>query len=100
MAKSNNGNSQKQTISNITIARPEVSHVGQIESDVDKDIPETGHQQNNTFALIIANENYQDVAQVPNALHDGKVFAEYCEKTLGVSKENIKYVADATFNGI
>ena len=100
VAKSNNGNSQKQTISNITIARPEVSHVGQIESDVDKDIPETGHQQNNTFALIIANENYQDVAQVPNALHDGKVFAEYCEKTLGIPKENIKYVADATLNGI
>ena len=100
VAKSNNGNSQKQTISNITIARPEVSHVGQIESDVDKDIPETGHQKNNTFALIIANENYQDVAQVPNALHDGKVFAEYCEKTLGIPKENIKYVADATLNGI
>ena len=100
VAKSNNRNSQKQTISNITIARPEVSHVGQIESDVDKDIPETGHQQNNTFALIIANENYQDVAQVPNALHDGKVFAEYCEKTLGIPKENIKYVADATLNGI
>lgn len=100
VAKSNNGNSQKQTISNITIARTEVSLVGQIESDVDKDIPETGHQQNNTFALIIANENYQDVAQVPNALHDGKVFAEYCEKTLGIPKENIKYVADATLNGI
>ena len=100
VAKSNNGNSQKQTISNITIARPEASLVGQIESDVDKDIPETGHQQNNTFALIIANENYQDVAQVPNALHDGKVFAEYCEKTLGIPKENIKYVADATLNGI
>ncbi len=100
VAKSNNGNSQKQTISNITIARPEASLVGQIESDVDKDIPETGHQQNNTFALIIANENYQDVAQVPNALHDGQIFAEYCEKTLGIPKENIKYVADATLNGI
>ena len=105
-----NGNSQKQTINNITIVqqgpvldnntRPEDNPVRQIKSDVDKDIPETGQEHKNTFALIIANEHYQDVAQVPNALHDGQIFAEYCEKTLGIPKENIKYVADATLNGI
>lgn len=100
VSQGNNGYSQKQTINNIAIARPEASHIGQIRSDVDKDIPETSHQQINTFALIIANENYQDVAQVPNALHDGQVFAEYCEKTLGIPKDNIKYITDATLNGI
>ena len=105
-----NGNSQKQTINNITIvqqgpvldnnARPEDNPVRQIMSDVDKDIPETGQEQKNTFALIIANEHYQDVAQVPNALHDGQVFAEYCEKTLGIPKDNIRYIEDATLNVI
>ena len=95
-----NGNSQKQTINNITIVqqgpvldnntRPEDNPVRQIKSDVDKD----------TFALIIANEHYQDVAQVPNALHDGQIFAEYCEKTLGIPEDNIKYIEDATLNVI
>ena len=105
-----NGNSQKQTINNITIvqqgpvldnnARPEDNPVRQIKSDVDKDIPETGQEHKNTFALIIANEHYQDVAQVPNALHDGQIFAEYCEKTLGIPEDNIKYIEDATLNVI
>ena len=105
-----NGNSQKQTINNITIVqqgpvldnntRPEDNPVRQIKSDVDKDIPETGQEHKNTFALIIANEHYQDVAQVPNALHDGQIFAEYCEKTLGIPEDNIKYIEDATLNVI
>lgn len=105
-----NGNSQKQTINNITIVqqgpvldnntRPENNPVRQIKSDVDKDIPETGQEHKNTFALIIANEHYQDVAQVPNALHDGQIFAEYCEKTLGIPEDNIKYIEDATLNVI
>ena len=50
--------------------------------------------------MIIANENYQEVAQVPNALNDGQIFAEYCQKTLGIPEENIRYVADATLNVI
>lgn len=105
-----NGNSQKQTINNITIVQqgpvldnnthPEDNPVRQIKSDVDKDIPETGQEHKNTFALIIANEHYQDVAQVPNALHDGQIFAEYCEKTLGIPEDNIKYIEDATLNVI
>ena len=71
-----------------------------IVSDVDIDIPIVKEKQKNTFALIIANENYQEVAKVPNALNDGKIFAEYCSKTLGLPQNNIKLVADATFNNI
>ncbi len=65
-------------------------------SDVDKDIPETGKKNNNTFALIMANENYKNVANVPSALHDGQTFNEYCEKTLGIPKSQIVYLTDAT----
>ena len=66
--------------------------------DVDINIPLGKQSRLNTFALIIANENYMEVANVPNALNDGKVFAEYCKKTLGLPESNIRYVPDATLN--
>ena len=69
-------------------------------SDVDKDIPQTSVKNPNTFALIIANEHYQNVAAVPFALNDGSIFREYCLKTLGVPERNIQYVTDATGNNL
>lgn len=65
-------------------------------SDVDKDIPETGKKNPNTYALIVANENYKNVANVASALHDGQTFNEYCEKTLGIPKSQIIFLTDAT----
>ena len=38
------------------------------------------------------------MAPVPNAINDGCVFAEYCEKVLGLPKTNIHLVKDATYN--
>ena len=67
-------------------------------SDVDENIPTTNCNNENTFAWIFANENYQSVAPVPNAINDGCVFAEYCEKVLGLPKTNIHLVQDATYN--
>ena len=67
-------------------------------ADVDQNIPAGKLTRMHTFALIIANENYMEVANVPNALNDGKVFAEYCQKTLGIPESNIRYVGDATLN--
>ena len=67
-------------------------------ADVDMHIPAGKHSRLNTFALIIANENYMEVANVPNALNDGKVFAEYCTKTLGIPESNVRFVGDATLN--
>lgn len=67
-------------------------------ADVDINIPVERQRQENMFALIIANENYQEVSKVPNALNDGAVFAEYCEKTIGIPRNNIKLVQDATLN--
>lgn len=68
--------------------------VGQ--SDVDTNIPQTRANNEDTFVLIIANENYSLVASVPFAINDGKTFEEYCIKTLGVPKANIKRLPDAT----
>ena len=105
---SQNNNSQKQTINNITIVQqtseldksPDQPIAENKKSDVDVNIPTFQLQQKNTFALIIANEHYDEVSNVPNALNDGTVFAEYCQKTLGIPQNNIKYVKDATLNGI
>lgn len=69
-------------------------------SVVDENIPETNTKNNNTFAVIIANENYQSVAPVPYALNDGKIFCEYCLKTLGIPEKQIKYIPNATGNQI
>ena len=69
-------------------------------SVVDENIPVTNKVNRNTFAVIIANENYQSVASVPYALNDGNIFREYCLKTLGIPEKQIKYVPNATGNQI
>ena len=69
-------------------------------SAVDEDIPVTNQKSSKTFAVIIANENYQSVAPVPFALNDGNIFREYCLKTLGIPEKQIKYVPNATGNQI
>lgn len=66
-------------------------------SDVDVNIPLSKAVNPKTFAVIIANENYEAVADVPMALNDGKVFAEYCQRALGLPKENIRYYENASY---
>lgn len=87
----------------ITIATPKpqpTSHPAATvkKADVDQNIPAGKQTRLHTFALVIANENYMEVANVPNALNDGKVFAEYCKKTLGLPESNVRLVSDATLN--
>lgn len=68
-----------------------------INSDVDVNIPNLGQHNEETFAMIIANEIYNDgVPPVQYAIHDGKVFKEYCEKVLGLNPKHIYYEENAT----
>lgn len=71
-------------------------------SDVDINIPVTGKNNNTTYAVIIANENYmnKNIPSVPFAGNDGRVFAEYCHKVLGLPKDNIRECYDATYSQI
>ena len=70
-------------------------------SDIDQNIPATGISNDNYFALIIANEIYANpVPDVPFAINDGKSFAAYCEKTLGIPARQIIYIENATGNQI
>lgn len=66
-------------------------------SNVDEDIPLIKYRNNTTFAVIIGNENYNEVAKVPYALNDAQIFAMYCNKTLGIPSKNIKIYKDATY---
>ena len=69
-------------------------------SDVDMNIPQGLVQNENTFAVIIANENYEEEKQVEFVLNDGEIFKTYCQDVLGLPETNIHYRADATLNNI
>lgn len=83
-AKKRNVNVQKNTVT-----------VGN--SDVDINIPVNKNVHNNRFAFLIGNENYQQIAPVPFALHDVSIMKQYCCKTLGIPESNIRVYEDATF---
>ena len=67
-----------------------------VESEVDVNIPISTKKAEKTYALIIANENYEFVDNVDYALHDGEIFKEYCIKTLGIPERQILYAKNAT----
>ena len=66
-------------------------------SDVDTNIPTASSQNENTFVVIIANENYLKLSKVPYAMNDGEIFGEYCKRTLGIPNANIRFYKDATY---
>lgn len=81
------------------LSGPAISRYPAPDSEVDKDIPQANKENENTFAFVVANENYPD-APVPYALNDGRMFANYCEKALGIPKKNINQYEDATYGSI
>lgn len=66
--------------------------------EVDKNIPYGSSDRKNTFALIIANENYKRVTPVDYATNDGNIFRQYVTKTLRVPEKNIMYLSDGSLN--
>lgn len=67
---------------------------------VDADIPLTDTRAENTFAFIIANQNYTHYGKADYALNDGKVFRDYCVKTLGMPENNVRFYEDATYGNM
>ncbi len=59
--------------------------------------PVTGAKNEKTFAVIIANEEYELASNVDNAVSDGLAFKEYCLKTLGLPASNVKYASNLTY---
>lgn len=66
---------------------------------IDTDIPVVSASNDNTYAVIIGNEKYSnpEISDVPFAQNDAKVFAQYCNKTLGIPNSNIREYYNATF---
>lgn len=100
--------SNHQIVNNITVvqqvgakqSQEEVKASKGVKSDVDENFPIARKKDENAFALIIANEEYHDVAPVSNAINDGVIFAEYCKKTLGLPETNVRLVKNATLTNI
>lgn len=74
--------------------------IASIGSDIDKNIPQISNTNDNTFAIVIANETYNKEANVPYASNDGNIFREYCKNSLGIPNNNIHLVTNATLNDI
>ena len=67
---------------------------------IDYVIPTISPNNVNTYALVIANENYKRVPNVPHAINDGLIFSSYLNKTFGLPQKNITYLEDASLNDI
>lgn len=72
-------------------------------SDVDIGIPTTKTVKANAYALVIGNEDYTSrqtgltsEQNVDFAENDAKIFASYCEQTIGIPKKQIKLLINAT----
>lgn len=59
--------------------------------------PYTGKKAENTYALIIANEDYEMAGNVDMAANDGLAIKEYFSKTFGLTDKQILYYPNATF---
>lgn len=67
---------------------------------IDIDIPLSKKINKNTFAVIIGNEDYQRVAPVEYAMNDARIFAKYCNRTLGIPEKNVRSYYNATYGDI
>ena len=69
-------------------------------SDVDLNIPQNAINNDNCFAVIIANEDYQREAKVDFAKNDGMTFKKYCHQVLGLPEKNVHLVENGTLNNM
>lgn len=79
-------------------SRPAVIPVKGIDTSIGINAaPYTGLKADNTFALIVANEEYEMATNVAMANNDGMAVKEYFIKTLGLTDKQILYYPNATF---
>jgi hypothetical protein len=69
-------------------------------SDVDINIPRNNTINENTFAVVIGNENYNKEIKVDFAINDARIVKQYLEKTMGIPSKNIQLVENATYGQI
>ena len=91
---------KQSDLSNTTITKNKTIRVGN--SIVDSNIPEN-KKVANRYALIIGNQDYTSYQRtlsseqnVDYAENDATIFKQYCLNTLGVKKENMHFLLNAT----
>lgn len=89
----------KDEVSSVKPSAPKITSITPGTSDIDMNIPRSSMSRENTFCLIVANEKYanQDTPNVKYAAQDGKTFEEYCLRTLGLPRENIRFAVNAKY---
>lgn len=80
-------------------ANPTIN-VTKVDKTIDTDIPVGKGSASKTFAVIIGNEEYTQVSKVEYAQNDADIFAQYCEKTLGIPNANIRKYPNATYGAM
>lgn len=63
-------------------------------ADVDKNIPKTNFNGQNTLAVIIGVEDYKYAPEVDFAERDAQVFYKYAQSVFGVPKQNIYFLSN------
>ena len=105
---SKSGKDLKKSTSDVTVTQRKAddnTHIMKVQKaeiipDIDKEIPSGGRANNNTYCVIVANENYSDVPNVEFANRDGEIFKMYCQKTLGIPEKHIKTFYGTTQNAV
>lgn len=97
----NPDNSHEYGLSSAAVEKITKNRIQEIDYDyqtssVDKLEVTSNITRNNTYALIIGNQNYRFASDVPYAIHDARVFGDYCKKVLGIPAGNIHIAEDAT----
>lgn len=89
----------KDEVSSVKPSAPKITSITPGTSDIDMNIPRSSTSRENTFCLIVANEKYanQDTPNVKYAAQNGKTFEEYCLRTLGLPRENIRFAVNAKY---
>lgn len=82
---------------NLTVSNSRSNTVSSTPSDVDINIPSAKTVAHNTFAIVIANENYKTVASVDNAANDGNIVAKYLTTTLGIPQNQVFSYTNASY---
>lgn len=69
-------------------------------SDVDVNIPQSDVSQENVYAIIITNENYENEKKVEFAYNDGQTIKDYFIKALGLPEKNVHFRSNASLNNM
>ncbi|MCA0431073.1 MAG: caspase family protein [Bacteroidetes bacterium] len=95
------------TIKQIVYVKEDKTFKFEAFTDIDKNIPLSNKVNEQTYALIIGNEDYKNYqpdlnteVNVMFAKRDAFLFKEYVIKSLGVPEKNVNFLLDATYGQI